>query len=346
MKVALIGLGMVADMQAMALRATGGKVSLAGVYARDPEKTADFAARQPGHHPRPYASVGEIAADPDIDFAIVATPPDARKDIIRCLADAGKGILTEKPIERNFRDAAAIVAYCAAAGITLGVILQHRMRPAARHLKGLIATGGLGRIATVEVSVPWWRGQEYYEVAGRGTYRRDGGGVLITQGIHTLDLMLHLCGPVTRVQAMTATSALHDLEAEDFATAGLAFASGAIGSVMASTTSFPGRGEQIVINGTLGSAVLNAAALTVYWRSGKIDDIGEATDTGGGADPMAFTHAWHQSIIEDFADALRGQRPAFVTGQDALAVHALIDAMQLSSARGRVVDIKKDITND
>lgn len=345
MRVALIGLGMVADMLAKAMRATGGKVRLAGVYSRDPARTADFAARQPGNQPRTFTSITEIATDPDIDFAIVATPPDARQDIVKCLAGAGKAILVEKPVERTLANAAAIVACCQQAGVPLGVILQHRMRPAARHLKHLLASGALGRIAAVEVTVPWWRDQTYYDGVGRGTYGRDGGGVLITQAIHTLDLMLHFCGPVARVQAMLCTSALHQMEAEDFASAGLAFVSGAVGSVMASTASFPGSGEQIVVNCTKGTAVLNAAALTINWRSGEVEEFGEAAQSGGGADPMAFSHSWHQAIIEDFAEALRAGVPPCVTGQDALGVHALIDAMHLSSDQGRIVDIEKEITN-
>lgn len=345
MQVVLIGLGMVADMLALALRSTDGRVNLAGIYARRSGPLQAFAGKQPGTKPRIYTSVAEIADDPAIDFVIVATPPNARKEIIATLADAGKAILTEKPIERSYAGARSIVDYCAAAGVNMGVILQHRMRPAALQLRDILASGVLGDIATVETTVPWWRPPSYYEVEGRGTYARDGGGVLITQAIHTLDLMLSLTGPVAQVQALTATSVLHDMESEDFASAGLVYQSGAVGSVMATTASYPGRSEQIVLNCTKGTAVLNATTLSIYHRSGKVKDYGEAAATGGGADPMAFTHAWHQSIIENFADALGKGAEPFVTGRDALHVHALIDAMQMSSAQERRVDVARDIIN-
>lgn len=344
MQVVLIGLGMVADMQAMALRSTG-RIRLAGIHTRSLGRMQEFADRQDGDTPRIYTSLAEIADDPEIDFVIVATPPNARCEIVECLADAGKGILVEKPIERTFIAARSIVDYCAATGVNMGVILQHRMRPAALQLRDILASGALGDIATVETNVPWWRPPEYYEVEGRGTYARDGGGVLITQAIHTLDLMLSFAGPVAQVQALTATSALHDMEGEDFASAGLVFKSGAVGSVMATTASYPGRSEQIVLNCTKGTAVLNATTLSIYHRSGKVEEFGEVVATGGGADPMAFTHEWHQAIIEDFADSLGNGTEPFVTGRDALHVHAMIDAMQMSSAEGRIVDVDKDIVN-
>lgn len=345
MQVVLIGLGMVADMQAMALRSTGGRVRLAGIHARQAGRVQAFADKQPGEKPRIYTSVAEIAEDATIDFVIVATPPNARTEIIECLADAGKGILTEKPIERTYKSARSIVDYCAAAGVSMGVILQHRMRPDALQLREVLASGALGDIATVETTVPWWRPPSYYEVEGRGTFARDGGGVLITQAIHTLNLMLSLAGPVAQVQAFTATSALHQMEGEDFASAGLVYQSGAVGSVMATTASYPGRSEQIVLNCTKGTAVLNATTLSIYHRSGKVEEFGEEAATGGGADPMAFTHEWHQAIIEDFADSLGKGTEPFVTGRDALDVHALIDAMQLSSSLGRRVDVDKEIIN-
>jgi UDP-N-acetyl-2-amino-2-deoxyglucuronate dehydrogenase len=345
MQVVLIGLGMVADMQAAALRATGGNIRLAGIHTRTVERMQEFADRQDGRKPRLYTSLAEIADDPDIDFVIVATPPNARREIVECLADAGKGILLEKPIERTFSNARSLVEYCAAAGVNMGVILQHRMRPAAQQLHNILASGALGEIATVETNVPWWRPPSYYDVEGRGTYARDGGGVLITQGIHTLDLMLSFAGPVAQVQALTATSALHDMEGEDFASAGLVFKSGALGSVMATTASYPGRSEQIVLNCTKGTAVLNATTLSIHHRSGKVEKFGEVADTGGGSDPMAFTHEWHQLIIEDFADSMTIGGEPFVTGREALHVQALIDAIQMSSTKGRIVDVDRDIVN-
>ena len=191
-----------------------------------------------------------------------------------------------------------------------------------------------------EITVPWWRAQSYYDEPGRGTYSRDGGGVLISQAVHTLDLAVSLTDRVVSVQAMTATTATHKMESEDFAVAGLRFANGAVGSLVASTASYPGASETIRLHFEKGSLELNSGVLWVSWRDGKTEQLGEVTSTGGGADPMAFTHEWHQSVIEDFAEALRHGRSPLVTGRDALRVHHLIDAIEQSAKSGHVVKLE------
>ncbi len=328
---ALIGTGMVADMHVAAVSGTGGSVRLKGAFSRTLASAQAFADR---HDLFAYESVDAIAADAGVDFVLLATPPDARTDHVRVLVDTGKPILMEKPVERDLPRARTIVEMCEAADLPLGVLFQHRMRPAAKELARRLDDGMLGQIATVEVRVPWWRDQSYYDAPGRGTYDRDGGGVLITQAIHSLDLMLQLCGPVSAVQAMTGTSALHRLEAEDFASAAVTFEGGAAGALMASTTHFPGDSESISLNGTKGSATLSSNSLTICFHDGQTEVIGAPAATGGGADPMAFSSDWHRAVIEDFADALRQGRPPAISGRSALPVHALIDAIQLSSRNG------------
>ncbi len=201
--------------------------------------------------------------------------------------------------------------------------------------------GSLGAIGAVELAVPWWRPQTYYDVPGRGTYERDGGGVLMNQAIHGLDLMLDLIGPVTETTAMAGTTRLHSMESEDFVAAGLRFASGALGSVTATTASFPGRDEHLVVVGELGTATLTGGRLTIEYRDGSRDVVGEASTSGGGADPMDFPHDAHQRVIEDFLDALDTGRPPGVTGRTALEVHQLIDAITRSAADGRRVRIDR-----
>src|SRR5690606_37836056 len=143
-----------------------------------------------------YSSVEEAARDTDVDFAIIATPPNARIDIVGKLAKAGKHILMEKPVARNTQEADGLVALCREAGVTLGIIFQHRMRAASQKARELVDGGTLGALGLCEISVPWWRAQSYYDEPGRGTLARDGGGVLISQAIHTIDLALSLTGPV------------------------------------------------------------------------------------------------------------------------------------------------------
>ncbi len=341
--VALIGLGMVAKAHTRALQDLAPRVVLRGVFTRSAARRAAFLAEQAfAEPPALYASVEAVAADPAVDAAIVLTPPNARRAIVDTLSAAGKAILLEKPVERTSTAAEAIVAQCAARGVPLGVVFQHRLRAGARELARLMATGALGAPAVVEISVPWWRPQSYYDEPGRGSYDRDGGGVLIAQAIHTLDLVLSLTGPVAAVHAMAATSRLHRMESEDFVAAGLRFANGAVGSLVASTASFPGAPEGFTIHGDQASATLRGGELRVAWRDGRVDVTGEPAGTGGGADPMAFPHDWHRDAIADFADAVRMGRPPLVSGRDALRVHRLIDALVASSRDGCVTHLDEE----
>lgn len=342
MKVAMIGVGMVAGTHADAVAATDGRIELKGVHSNQPDRSRAFAETQAGAGrvpPTVYASVAEIAADPEIDFVLLCTPPNARKDIVTQLARAGKPILSEKPVERTLAAASEIVDICERAGVPLGIVFQHRMRAASRALSDLLAGGALGAVEVVEIAVPWWRPQSYYDEPGRGTYERDGGGVLINQAIHTIDLALSFAGPVRRVQAMARTSGIHRMESEDFVAAGLDFESGAVGSLVASTASYPGGAETISLHCRNGSASLHSGQLHLSWRDGRVETIGEAGGTGGGADPMAFTHEWHQGVIEDFADAIASGRPPVAPGREALHVHRLIDALMMSSRQGRAIDL-------
>lgn len=338
MGVALIGLGMVAQTHASALAELGPDIRLQGVYARTAQSRRAFLNGCKLAGPlTDYGSVEQIAADENVDFVILLTPPNARLDIVRTLADAGKHILMEKPVERGTAAAKQIVDYCKDRDVLLGIVFQHRMRAASRELARMIQSGEVGDLAVAEIEIPWWREQSYYDEPGRGTYARDGGGVLISQAIHTLDLAISLTGPVESVQAMAATSRLHQMEAEDFVTAGLTFANGAVGSLKASTASFPGGPETITLHCTKASMHLQSGELAVNWHDGRTDVFGEPAGTGGGADPMAFPSEWHREIISDFASAVRtGGRPV-VSGREALNVHVLIDALTASARAGRRV---------
>lgn len=335
MKLALIGLGMVAPTHLAALR-DGAGVSLCGVLGRDPARVRTR-LDELGHDARVYADLAELLADRDLDGAVLATPPNVRARFVQALAEAGKPVLMEKPIERDLGRAQQIVN--AMGHVPWGVVFQHRVREASRALRDIVRSGKLGDLAVVDIRVPWWRDQSYYDAPGRGTYAQDGGGVLITQAIHTLDLALWIAGPVTRVQAMARRTRLHDMEAEDLVSAGLEFANGAIGTVVASTAHYPGGAESITLQGTRGAAHLEAGVLELNWRDGTSESIGDMAATGGGADPMAFTHGWHQAVLEDFAQAVTEYRPPLASGPNALAAQGLIDAMIDSSRRECIVEV-------
>lgn len=327
----LIGTGMVAQTHVNAIRATAGRINLKGVHAR--QSAPAFASQ---NDTQAFASLEEvIAAQPD--FVILATPPNARLELVRKLVEAHVPILMEKPIERTLTAARKIVSLCEEVTLPLGVVFQHRTRAAVHALRDRLHE--LGEMTIVEISVPWWRDQSYYDAPGRGTYAQDGGGVLITQAIHTLDLALSLAGPVTKVQATARTSGLHQMEAEDVVTAGLDFENGASGSLFATTAAYPGGTESITFHGRKGVACLSGDQLQFSFHDGRTETIGEETSTGGGADPMGFTHAWHQAVIEDFAAALDEARPPQVSGREGLRVHALIDALIRSSDQQRQVEV-------
>ncbi|MEX0284669.1 MAG: Gfo/Idh/MocA family protein [Paracoccaceae bacterium] len=329
-KLAVIGLGMASKPHLAALKQLAPGVEVAGIYARSPERREEVS--DSWGWPA-FKSIEDIAAS-DADAAILITPPNARAEIVEELAKAGKAILMEKPVERDLQRATQLVELCEAADVPLGIVLQHRFRAGAEALRDLISSGRAGRLHVVRVALPWWRDQSYYDQPGRGTYDTDGGGVLLTQAIHLLDLMLSLTGPVSEVAALTGTTALHQMEAEDFATAGLRFANGAIGSLVATTAAYPGDAETLMLDCEHGSLRLTAGELVIHWRDGRTETVGEVTGTGGGSDPMDFPCDWHRDLIADFADALREDRAPRVTGRDALVAHRLIDAIERSAKSG------------
>lgn len=335
--IGIIGAGMVAPTHAKALQALAGKVDVRGVYSRDSARRAAFAGELG------FAGVDSPEAfrdDPALDGVIVLTPANARSEFVEMFAAAGKHILLEKPIERTSEAAEAIVETCRQAGVTLGIVFQHRFRACSIKLKELLAAGALGRLASVQLTVPWWRPQSYYDEPGRGTLARDGGGVLISQAIHSLDLMQSLAGPVAEVQAIAGTTALHRMETEDFVAGGLKFANGALGSITATTASFPGKPEVLVFDCEKAAATLASGVLTIDWHSGETERFGDTSGTGGGADPMAFPFDWHQGVIEDFVDAVASGGTPEVSGEAALQTHYLIDALLASARDGRAVRVK------
>ncbi|MBC6436610.1 MAG: Gfo/Idh/MocA family oxidoreductase [Rhodobacteraceae bacterium] len=340
-RIAMVGTGMVAGTHLSAIRDAVPPVRLVGLGTRRPEVAevfADHAQQALGYRPVIFQDIAAVAAA-DIDAALILTPPNARAGIVRPLAEAGKAILLEKPVARDGREAAEVVEICKKAGVPLGIVFQHRMRTASLKAAGLVASGALGKLGFADIRVPWWRDQSYYDEPGRGTYARDGGGVLISQAIHTIDLALSLTGPAKAVHALTATSRFHRMEAEDIATAGLIFACGAVGSLMASTASFPGTSESVTLHFEGASLHLADGILTASWRDGRVEHHGTVAGTGGGADPMAFTHAWHQGILEDFVTAIRDGREPIVPGREALKSHRLIDAIAASARAGMRVEV-------
>lgn len=335
--VALIGAGMIAKIHVAALSAAQDVARLKAVVSRRPERARPLAALYEGAAPDFTADLSAIAADPSIRMAIVATPPDARREVVETLAKTGTHILLEKPVGRSLGEAREVVEICERAGVTLGIMFQHRARPpslaAARH----VASGALGQLGLVEIAVPLWCDQSYYDELGRGSYARDGGGVMITNAIHSIDLAFSLTGPVTSVRSMTATTPLHRMEAEDFAVAGLRFACGAVGSLVAGTAMYPHRTEVIRPHFAQASLKIDKDELEISWRDGRRDVEAASGPAGDGA--LGARHAWHQAMIEDFIEAIQSGRKPMVTGREALISHRLIEAIETSSRTGGLVEL-------
>jgi predicted dehydrogenase len=311
------------------------EVEVAAAFSPTEARRAAFAAR----FPFPLADRLEaLLDDPAIEAVLVLTPPNTHGELVARAAAAGKHVLVEKPLEVATDRAEALVAACAKAGVTLAVVLQHRFRPAAERLAALIAEGGLGAIVGCSTTIRLWRPQSYYDEPGRGTLARDGGGVLMTQGIHTLDLMLWLAGPVAEVMGFTASTPVHRMEAEDLACAAVRFANGALGVIDATTAAYPGFPERIELACERGGATLVGGGLAVAWQDGRTLDVAPDASAGGtGADPMAFSHEGHRAVIADFLQAVRTGRPPRVSGEEALKVHRLIDALVETGRNGRPI---------
>jgi len=337
--VALVGAGMIAKTHVAALSDLQSRISLKTIVSRRPEKARYLTEFYNGKPPVFTSDLAAVAADPDIPIAIIATPPSVRKEIIQQLAKAGTHILLEKPLGRTPHEALEVVEICEQEGVALGVLFQHRMRASSIAAAACVKSGALGKLGVVEIEVPLWRDQSYYDELGRGTYARDGGGVMITNAIHSIDLALSLAGPVTSVQAMTATTALHDMEAEDFAIAGLKFSCGAVGSFVASTAMYPHRTEVIRLHFENASLKIDKSALEISWRDGTTNIEGADKDLQNVKPLQGGKHEWHQAVIEDFVDAVSLDRKPMVTGREALISHELIAAIEASSRTGSPVQL-------
>jgi predicted dehydrogenase len=279
-----------------------------------------------------------IFEDRSIDAVAVLTPPATHLDLVRRCAEAGKHVLLEKPLEITTARAEDLVAACRRKGVKLGIVLQHRHKPATERLATLLRGGELGTPVGASALIRLWRPQSYYDEPGRGTKARDGGGVLITQAIHTLDVLLSLAGDVAEVSAYATTTPVHRMECEDLVGASVRWRSGALGVIEATTAAYPGAAERIEFAGTRGTASLAGTALEVGWHDGRSETIAADGSGGGtGADPMAFPHDYHRGVWRDFLDAVQGGGEPRVNGEEALRVHRLIDALLASAATGKPV---------
>ena len=328
--IVMVGLGPGSRPHLKSLQDLSARVDLRWAVCRHPDR-ADRTFLPPTV--QVTADLGRALSDPEVDMVIAATPPATHLPIALESLARGKHILLEKPLEVSFERSQELVARAARSSLSFGVVFQHRFRPGSMRLRAILAEGKLGPVQAASVRVPWWRPQEYYDQPGRGSFQRDGGGVLLTQAIHSLDLFRSLVGVSAVAAAQVLTTSIHRMETEDYASALVRLANGAPGSVLATTAMYPGAAETIEIIGQLGSAVLSGGDLQVSLRSGEQIAVKSDGGTGGGANVMDFPHDAHRALIEEFLAAIHDGRQPLVSGGEALATHVFIEQI-LARSRG------------
>jgi predicted dehydrogenase len=344
--IAIIGCGMISEFQAKAIGALP-DAWVTGFFDTVPEMAKGRAAQFGG---RAYATLDELLADKRAQAASICTPSGTHMEPAVQAARAGKHLMVEKPLEVTVERVDAIINACREAGVTLGAIFPRRFQPSSRALKDAIDRGRFGRIGLADVYIKWYRSQEYYDQGGwRGTWKLDGGGALMNQGIHGIDLLQWLMGGIRDVAAFTATLAHERIEVEDAAVATVRFANGALGAIEGTTCSWPGTKIRIEIGGMKGSVVLEDETV-LTWRfqdEGPADEEirqkygpGASTSGGGAGDPRAISFEGHRLQFEDFVRALlTGGRP-YCSGEDARAAVAVITSIYRAAREGRPVRVE------
>jgi predicted dehydrogenase len=360
LRFALVGCGAIAPTQAQALQELPGLALLTHCVDLDAARAEAFAAK----FSLKVAAWAAVLADPSIDAIALCTPSGHHGNLAAEAFRAGKHVVIEKPMEISVAACDALLTAQRTSGRRLAVISQHRFDPASQTVRRLIDEKALGRLIAADVRVPWYRTQDYYDSGDwRGTRALDGGGCLLNQGVHTVDLMLWLCGPVREVYARTATAAHQRIEVEDVVCATLGFTNGAIGTLFASTAAYPGFPASLALHGTGGSAVIEGDELKTLAIKGRETISGPAPSahalqvaTGGTKSAVENAAAripapdvegdtgwkWgdaHRAQFADFIAAVRENRPALVEGKAARDAVALVHAIYESARTGLPVSL-------
>jgi len=332
----IIGCGVIAPTHARCIVELPG-AELAAVCDILPEKARALAEKYPCDV---YTAASDMLARANIDVAVVLTPSGMHADLGVMAALAGKHVIVEKPMDVSLAKADALIAACREAGVKLGVISQHRFDPAMMALKQAVEQGRLGQLNFGGSHTKWFRSQEYYDSGGwRGTWALDGGGALINQSIHYVDLLQYIMGPVAEIHAYTAARAHTRIEVEDIAVAAIKFRSGALGLLEGNTAAYPGYCARLDIYGAEGSAIIENDQI-VEWRmrSGEPCPV-EREETGfiGGSSSKDIWHHSHRRQLADFIDAVRAGRSPLVTGEEGRKPLEIVLAVYESARTGKTV---------
>lgn len=336
--VGLTGGGNITETHARAVRAIPG-AEISAIYGSKSERVQKLCAEFGG---AAYENLDSFLAHPSLDMVILGSPSGVHAGEGIAAARQGLHVLTEKPVDVSSARVDDLIAATEKAGVKLGVLFQDRVKPGIRKLHQLVVGGAIGKPLLVDARVKWFRPEEYYAKSRwRGTLALDGGGALINQAVHTVDLLLWVLGDVKRVQARAAT-ALHKIEAEDTIAVILEFANGATGVLQATTAAYPGYPRRVEISGTEGTVILEHDRLIALdLRSGK-GQLGE--DAAGDFNASASTavvsdFSGHQALIEDFIDAIQNSRKPACDGAEGRRSVALIEAVYRAAREGCAVEV-------
>lgn len=353
----VVGCGAIGPTHAGALQQIA-DAQLVAVADLIPERAANTAKKF--DISRIYADARDLFADPDLDAVCICTPSGMHAEHAVAALEAGKHVLVEKPMEISLEACNRMIAAAHRAGKVLSVICQHRFDSASMLVKDAIDSGRLGRIVMATADVKWWRTQAYYDSGDwRGTFAMDGGGALMNQGVHTVDLIRWLVGDVVSLYAQTRTAAHERIEVEDIAAAVLSFAGGAVGTLTATTAAYKGLPVRIDIFGTLGSATIEGDSLkTLSFTDGQsyasesaaqhavsVAQGGTASVRNQAASRSAVAPVgavWgdaHKAQIQDFMRAIRTGTPPLITGESARKAVQIVLAVYQSARTGAPVQL-------
>jgi predicted dehydrogenase len=340
----IVGCGLIANFHARAI-ADLPRTRLVACYSRNAESADRFAKEESC---RAYHKLEKLLADPDIDIVTICTPSGAHLEPAIAAARAGKHVIVEKPLEITLRRCDAMIAACRDNGVKLATIFPSRFHGASIELKRAVDAGRFGQLTLADAYVKWYRTQAYYDSgAWRGTWALDGGGALMNQAIHSVDLLTWLAGPVAEIRAQTATLAHERIAVEDAAVATLRFENGALGVIEATTAAWPGALKRIELRGSTGSAVMEEEDV-VAWDFAKParSDAGvrkrmaqRISTAGGAGNPAAIGHHGHARQFKDFLEAIVEDRPPAIDGAEGRRSVEIILGVYKAAESGRPVQL-------
>lgn len=336
MRVGVIGTGAISWKHAQAYKNIGYEVTVCtDISAANGKKFADETGAEF------VGSFEEVCRHPKVDYVDVCTFPDFRLQPIDICAQTKKHVQVQKPISTNLDTARQMIQTARDAGIVLGVVSQHRFDDSTQFLKKAIASGRLGKILQADAYVKWWRSAEYYSRPIKGSWATEGGGAMINQAVHQVDVLLYLLGGVRELFSYWQLGALHKIESEDVITAMLRYENGATGVIQAATAFWPGYSERLEIHGTKGTAVITGDKLTTWDVQ---DDQGDPAPVqkevmSGASDPMAISTVPFERQFLDFGRAIETGSKPLVGGEEGFRALEVVVSAYESCRRGEKVAI-------